>query len=210
MEERSMDYLSSLSFPDLEIDRELLAKAVDLSQGDSRSVSFFLTGALRTYINKARLEAMGFKETLFRLRRFDEVKRVYCKRIAQFEKKHAENTHLNDPNFCGIIYPSTLTEVFLTAKGNLIVQKSVAREIHYCNGQAVRDTTFSSSERILNSTEEFQSPRVMDIIIHNQFEAIRRDLPDTMHSTVIAALNSRISQRLADQLDAEFLRELEL
>lgn len=205
-----MDYLSSLPYSDLEIDRELLTKAVDLSQGDSRSVSLFLTGALRTYMNKTKLESMGFKETLFRLRRFDEVKRVYCKRIAQFEKKHDENTHLNDPNFCGIIYPSTLTEVFLTAKGNLIVQKSVAKEIHYCNGQAVRETTFSSSERFLNSAEEYQAPRVMDIIIHNQFEAIRRDLPEAIHSTVVAALNSRISQRLADQLDTEFLRELEL
>lgn len=205
-----MDYLSSLSYPDLEIDRDLLAKAVDLSQGDSRLVSTFLNNALRTYINKTRLESMGFKETLFRLRRFDEVKRVYCKRIAQYEKKHDENTHLNDPNFCGVIYPSTLTEVFLSAKGNLIVQKSVAREIHYCNGQAVQDSTFSSSERILNNSEEFQSPRVMDIIVHNQFEAIRRSLPEAIHSTVIAALNSRISQRLADQLDPEFLRELEL
>lgn len=205
-----MDYLSSLPHPDLDIDRELLTKAVDLSQGDSRSVSQFLTGALRTYINKARLESMGFKETLFRLRRFDEVKRVYCKRIAQYEKKHDENTHLNDPNFCGIIYPSTITEVFLTAKGNLIVQKSVAKEIQFCNGQAVRETVFSASERFLNNSEEFETPRVMDIIIHNQFDAIRRDLPESIHSTVIAALNSRISQRLADQLDTEFLRELEL
>lgn len=205
-----MDYLSSLSYHDLEIDRELLNKAMDLSQGDSRSVSAFLTGALRTYINKTRLESMGFKETMFRLRRFDEVKRVYCKRIAYFEKKYDENTHLNDPNFCGVIYPSTLTEVFLTAKNNLIVQKSVSREIQYCNGQAVRDTTFSSSERYLNAADEFQAPRIMDIIIHNQFDAIRRDLPEPIHSTVIAALNSRISQRLADQLDSEFLRELEL
>ncbi|MNJ01520.1 hypothetical protein D3C73_1611800 [compost metagenome] len=50
----------------------------------------------------------------------------------------------------------------------------------------------------------------MDIIIHNQFEAIRRDLPESIHTTVIAALNSRISQRLADQLDPEFLNQLEL
>ncbi|MDF2922709.1 MAG: hypothetical protein K0R57_1623 [Paenibacillaceae bacterium] len=205
-----MDYLSSIPHNDIEIDRELLNKAIDLSQGDSRSVSSFLTGALRVYLNKTRLESMGFKETLFRLRRFDEVKRVYCKRIAHYEKKHDENTHLNDPYFCGIIYPSTLTEVFLTAKGNLIIQKSVAKEIHYCNGKAVQETTYSSSERILNNAEDFQAPRVMDIIIHNQFEAVRRDLPEPIHSTVVAALNSRISQRLAEQLDAEFLHELEL
>ncbi|WP_438448892.1 hypothetical protein [Gorillibacterium sp. sgz5001074] len=205
-----MDFLTSLPHPEVEIDRELLNKAVDLSQGDSRAVSSFLTAALRTYINKTKLEALGFKETLFRLRKFDEVKKVYCKKIAQHEKKTDENTHLNDPNFCGIIYPSTLTEVFLTARGNLIVQKSVAREILYCNGQAVRETTFSSSERFHNEAEEHLAPRVMDIIIHNQFEAIRRELPESIHTTVIAALNSRISQRLADQLDQDFLRELEL
>lgn len=205
-----MDYLSSLSYPDLEIDRELLAKAIDLTQGDSRPVSLFLTGALRTYINKARLESMGFKETLFRLRRFEEVKRVYCKRIAHFEKKHDENTYLDDPHFCGIIYPSTLTEVFLTAKGNLIIQKSVAKEILYCNGQAVGETVFSSSERYLNSAEEYQAPRVMDVIVHNQFEGVRRDLPESIHSTVISALNIRITQRLSEQLDPEFLQELEL
>lgn len=205
-----MEYLSSLSGPDLEIDRELLAKAIDLSQGDSRPVSLFLAGALRTYINKTRLESMGFKETLFRLRRFEEVKRVYCKRIAHFEKKQDENTHLNNPHFCGIIYPSTLTEVFLTAKGNLIVQKSVAKEIHFCNGQAIGETVFSTSERYLNSTEEYQAPRVMDVIIHNQFDAVRKDLPESIHSTVISALNIRITQRLSEQLDPEFLQELEL
>jgi hypothetical protein len=205
-----MDFFTSHPHPGFEIDRELLTKAVDLSQGDSRAVSSFLTAALRTYINKTKMEALGFKEIMFRLRKFDEVKKVYCKKIAQYEKKHDENTHLNDPNFCGIIYPSTLTEVFLTARGNLIVQKSVAKEILFCNGQPVRETTFSSSERFHNDAEEFQTPRVMDIIIHNQFEAIRRDLPESIHSTVIAALNSRISQRLADQLDADFLRELEL
>jgi hypothetical protein len=205
-----MDFLASLPHPEVEIDRELLNKAVDLSQGDSRPVSSFLTAALRTYINKARMESLGFKETLFRLRKFDEVKKVYCKKIAQYEKKHDENTHLNDPNFCGIIYPSTLTEVFLTARGNLIVQKSVAHEILFCNGKAVRETTFSSSERFQDDSEEFNTPRVMDIIINNQFEAIRRELPESIHTTVIAALNSRISQRLADQLDPEFLRELEL
>lgn len=205
-----MDFLTSHYHPELEIDRDLLTKAVDLSQGDSRAVTSFLSAALRTYINKAKIEALGFKETWFRLRKFDEVKKVYCKKIAQYEKKHDENTHLNDPNFCGIIYPSTLTEVFLTAKGNLIVQKSVAKEILYCNGQAVRETTFSSNESFHSDAEEFQAPRVMDIIIHNQFEAIRRELPESIHTTVIAALNSRISQRLADQLDSEFLRELEL
>lgn len=205
-----MDFLTSHPLPGIEIDRDLLTKAVDLSQGDSRAVSSYLTAALRTYINKTKMEALGFKETLFRLRKLDEVKRVYCKKIAQHEKKHDENTHLNDPNFCGIIYPSTLTEVFLTARGNLIIRKSVAKEILYCNGQAVRETTFSSSERLHNDAEEFQTPRVMDIIIHNQFEPVRRDLPESIHSTVIAALNSRISQRLADQLDSEFLQELEL
>lgn len=205
-----MDFLTSLNHHGIEIDGELLTKAVDLSQGDSRSVSSFLTAALRTYINKTKLESLGFKETLFRLRKFDEVKHVYAKRIAQYEKKHDENTHLNDPNFCGIIYPSTLTEVFLTARGNLIVQKSVAREITYCNGKPVRDTVFSSSERFQNDADDFQTPRVMDIIIHNQFDAIRRDLPDSIHTTVIAALNSRVSQRLADQLDPEFLNTLEL
>lgn len=205
-----MDFLTGHIHQGLEIDRDLLAKAVDLSQGDSLAVSSFLTAALRTYINKTKLEALGFKEMMFRLRRFDEVKKVYCKKIAQFEKKHDENTHLNDPNFCGILYPSTLTEVFLTAKGNLIVQKSVAKEIVYCNGQAIRENTFHSSERFHNDAEDYQSPRVMDIIIHNQFDAIRRDLPESIHSTVIAALNSRISQRLADQLDPEFVSGLEL
>lgn len=205
-----MELSASPSHSELEIDRDLLSKAVELSRGDTQAVSEYLSAALRTLINKNRLEALGFKETVFRLRRLDEVKRIYCKKIAQHEKKHDENTHLNDPHFCGVLYPSTLTEVFLTARGNLIIRKSVSREIHYCNGQAVRETTYSASERFQNDTAEFEEPRVMDILIHNQFEAVRRELPESVHTAVVAVMNSRISQRLIEQLDPEFVRELEL
>lgn len=205
-----MDYNSSVSYSELEIDPDLLVKAIDLSRGNSQAVSQFLTSSLRTYINKARLESMGFKETLFRLRRFDEIKRVYCKPIAQFEKKHAEDTHLNDPNFCGIIYPFTLTEVFLTAKGNLILQKSVSGEIQFFNGKAVQEASFSSSGAFLNHSGSYQPRRIMEVVIHNQFDAIRRHLPQAIQSTVLAALSSRITQRLTDQLDPEFIRDLEL
>ncbi|MNP81222.1 hypothetical protein D3C76_1795240 [compost metagenome] len=50
----------------------------------------------------------------------------------------------------------------------------------------------------------------MDVIFHNQFDAVRKDLPESIHSTVISALNIRITQRLSEQLDPEFLQELEL
>lgn len=206
-----MDILSNLSDrPNAGVNPDLLAQALEHSHGDSGSVSSFLNASLRTFINKIKLESMGYKETIFRLRRFDEIKKVYAKKIVQHEEKHDENTHLGDPNFCGLIYPSLLTEVFLTVKGNVVVQKSVARELHYCNGKPVSDTSYVASECVQNQCEAVPAPRVMDLIIHNQFDAIRKALPEPVQGAVLAAMNSRANLKILEQLDPVFLEEMEL
>lgn len=195
---------------ELEIDPVQLEKALELAGGDTRQLSLFLSQSLKTFINKAKLEAAGYKETLFRLNRHEEVKKVFARKVAQLEIKNDENAHLNDPNFCGIIYPSTLVEVFLTVKGNLLVQKSVARVLHYCNGQVIRDYTLSASHCTTAGCEEVETPRIVSLSVHSSLETLRREIPDSLYPTVAGAYHSRKDQRFREELDSDFYEEIEL
>lgn len=195
---------------ELKIDSGLLEKALELTGGDAELISAALSQSLKTFINKAKLESLGFKETLFRLSQYDEVKKLFVRKIAQHEARSDELVHLNDPNFCGVIYPSTLIEVFLTIKGNLLVQKTVARVLHYCNGQVIRDYMLTASHCTSDGCEEVQTPRIISLSVHNELETVKRELPEIIHSTVAGAYHSRKDQRYREELDSEFYEEIEL
>ncbi|BCG60396.1 hypothetical protein [Paenibacillus sp. URB8-2] len=185
----------SNDYDDLNADPLLLHKAFEMSRGDDNQISELINQTLRAYINQTKLETLGYRETLFHLAKYNEVKKLFVKPIAKHEIKHDLNTHLNDPNFCGVIYPSAVVEVFMTPKGNILMQKSVDREIHFCNGVVIRDHT---------------SPRIMEFKVLDHADSIRRELPDLMHASVTAVLNSKGSNRLLKELDRDFIDALEL
>lgn len=195
---------------ELAIDSALLEKALELAGGDTRHLSAILSQSLKAFINKAKLEAAGYKEMLFHLKQYDEVKKVFARKVAMLEVKNDELAHLNDPNFCGVIYPSTLVEVFLTVKGNLLVQKSVARVLHYCNGQVIRDYLLSASHCTEKGCEEVHTPHTVSLSIHNSLDTLKQEIPDSLYPTVAGAFHSRKDQRFREELDSDFYKEIEL
>ncbi|BCG60442.1 hypothetical protein [Paenibacillus sp. URB8-2] len=184
--------LSSLN--NLNINPDLVHRALNTGKGDSTLISDFINQALKSYVNKSKLEVRGFTETMFYFSN-QEVKKIFVKSIVKYEIKHNPYDHVNNPNFNGIVYPSTLFEVFITPKANILVQKSIDHEIQFCKGQ------------IINEQKMF---RTTDLIKSSGAEYARTLLPSPLFKLVEKAYLQLDTARIPLELDTDYYQELEL
>jgi hypothetical protein len=186
---------SHSTLSDIQVDPQLLQKAFETSKGNVQEISALINHTLQRFINKAKLEALGYKEMLFHIAKHHEVKRVFTKLVLTHHIVHDPKDHMNDPYFSGVIYPNTSVNVFITPKNNIIVQKSTDQEIHFCNGRVIQEQT---------------THRMLEFKVVNHVEAIQHEIPEAKFATVYNAINANGANRLKEILDEEFYNELEL
>lgn len=85
--------------------------------------------------------------------------------------------------------------VFITPKNNIIIQKSVDQEIHFCNGRVIQEQT---------------THRMLEFRVFNRADSIRYEIPETKFASVYSAINTNDANRIKETLDEEFYKELEL
>ncbi|WP_410513279.1 hypothetical protein PaeBR_02075 [Paenibacillus sp. BR2-3] len=181
---------------ELNVDPSLINRAFITGHGESKPISDFINQALKNYINNSMLEARGYKETLFILSKNQEIKKLFVKSIAKHEIKHDyPYDHVNNPNFSGVVYPSTFIEVFVTSKSNILVQKAINREVHFCNGQIIQEQDLF---------------RTTDFIICPSLESVRKNVPEPLFKLISESYTQHIMTRTTLDLDDDFYQELEL
>lgn len=179
---------------ELNIDPVLLQKALETGKGNNTLISDLINLTLKSYINKSVLEARGFKETVFHLPKNKEVKKLFVKSIAKHEIKHNPHDHVDNPNFSGVVYPSTLIEIFVSPKANILIKKSINREVHFSNGQIVHEQMFN---------------RTIDLIISSDLEDVITKVPE-LSLSLSAAYPQQDLSTIRSELDEDFFQELVL
>lgn len=182
------------SLNELNVDPVLLQKALETGKGNNQLISDLINQTLRGYINKSVLEARGYKQTVFHLPKNKEVKKLFVKPLAKYEMKHDPQDHVNNPNFSGVVYPSTFIEIFVTPKANIVIKKWINSEVNFCNGQIVQEQTFT---------------RTIDLIISSDLETVKTKVPE-LSSSLSAAFPQHDISTIRSELDDDFFQELEL
>ena len=186
---------SHFTFDQLQVEPQLLQQAYEGSKGNLYEIAELINHTLKEFINKTRLEEFGYREAIFYMTQNHEVKHLYTKFLLRHTVFRNPKDHENDPYFCGVVYPNTFTDVFITPKNNIIIQKSVDQEIHFCNGRVVL-------EQVVH--------RVLNLKVDSRIDEMRHDLPDSKLATIYSALKANTTNRLKQLLDDEFYKELEL
>lgn len=174
------------------LDSELLKQAMDQSQPDTQDLATTLNQTLLTYINKSRLETMGYTETLFQLEKATSVK-VFAKQILSHITQRKLEEFYKNPHFCGIVYPDTRTDIYLTPKSNLIVLKSITLSILFRNGVIIQE---EQMDRVIGCKILYPSRATIE-----QF-----DLPKDQTELIFATIQS---QEIRSALHPTFYESLE-
>ncbi|ADM69928.1 hypothetical protein GMA19_02115 [Paenibacillus polymyxa E681] len=148
--------------------------------------------ALQSNVNRSVLDTHGYTETVFEFPN-NQVKKLFVKRLANYEAKNDPYDYVINPNFYGVVYPSILIEIFMTPKTNILVQKSVNNQVQFENGQIIQ-------EQAMNKT--------IDLIIFPNLENSRNMLPDSLFQSVAATLSVQNPTSVRPVPDEMFRQEL--
>lgn len=194
------DSKSSRPSISVDISQENYEEALRNCSGSVESVQDLLNHALLEFNVRKKAEALGFELTTFHVNKYREVLKVYAKKIASFEASKPVDAILTNPDFCGILYPRSATEIYQTMKGNIIMKKSVSDAVHYCNGQAVANTANEGTELTY---------RTVDISIFDSVQDLEKMIPPQAYRTAVVSAGAFDSKEFERQ-NPEFFELLSL
>ncbi|EHS57761.1 hypothetical protein P4H71_19720 [Paenibacillus kribbensis] len=149
--------------------------------------------ALQGNVNRSVLDAHGYTEIVFEFPNNQEVKKLFVKRLANYEVKNDPYDYVTNPNFNGVVYPSILFEIFMTPKTNILVQKSVNNQIQFKDGQIIQEQAMI---------------KMIDLIVYPNLKSARNILPDSLFQSVAATLSLQDPTSVRPALDEMFRQEL--
>ncbi|MEC0181048.1 hypothetical protein P4H61_06005 [Paenibacillus peoriae] len=149
--------------------------------------------ALQDYVNRSVLDTYGYTETIFEFPNSQEVKKLFVKRLANYEAKNDPYDYVINPYFNGVVYPSILFEIFMTPKTNILVQKSANNQIQFKDGQIIQEQAML---------------KMIDLIVCPNLESTRNMLPEPLFQSVAATLSLQDPTSVRPVLDEMFRQEL--